>query len=567
MYNELNVLIIDDDDIERTSLKRALSSTDFIYNIVEESEPQKALQQLTYQSFDVVLLDYLMPSVNGIELMLKLKKAPFVCDTAFIMVSNYADDELILDAINAGAQDVVLKEDVTPSQLKRSILQAKKRYELEQELYDSYRHMKKMAELDSLTGLYNRYHFEESLLQRIKTGLRHPSEITAVMLLDLDKFKHINDTYGHNVGDQLLVQVASRFKKVFRSNELFARLGGDEFAFACGQLKSLNEAKQIGNRLLGALAEPFNIDGHVIHSSASVGLAMFPVNGNTQTELMKCADIAMYRAKQHTIEKLCVYEDNMQAEILFKYKLETELRRASMEHDFELHYQPILKDNLIIGAEALVRWPQASMTQRPDEFIPVAEECGVIQKLGLWVFKQALKEMADYLNATGSDFMLSINVSPCQLTEPGFASSITSLIAQHDVSPECITLEITETALLNENVTTLENLKALHKFGLKIALDDFGTGYSSLSHLIKCPIHSVKIDRSIIDDSKSQHSMIKTMLAGVANMLQSLNMKIVAEGIETAEQASYCNQLNINYHQGYYYYKPMPRSALVNLIS
>ena len=424
-----------------------------------------------------------------------------------------------------------------------------------------------MAELDSLTGLYNRYHFEESLLQRIKTGLRHPSEITAVMLLDLDKFKHINDTYGHNVGDQLLVEVASRFKKVFRSNELFARLGGDEFAFACGQLKSLNEAKQIGNRLLGALAEPFNIDGHLIHSSASVGMAMFPLNGNTQTELMKCADIAMYRAKQHTIDKLCVYEDNMQAEILFKYKVETELRRASMEHDFELHYQPIVKDDLIIGAEALVRWPQASMTQRPDEFIPVAEECGVIQKLGLWVFKQALKEMAEYLNAASANFMLSINVSPCQLTEPGFASSITSLITQQHVSPERITLEITETALLNENVTTLENLEALYEFGLKIALDDFGTGYSSLSHLLKCPIHSVKIDRSIIDDSKSQHSMTKTMLAGVASMLQSLNMKIVAEGIETAEQANYCNQLNISYHQGYYYYKPMPLSALVNLIS
>ncbi|REL37159.1 two-component system response regulator [Thalassotalea euphylliae] len=567
MYNQLNVLIVDDDDIERASLKRALSNADFNYNIVEESEPNKALQQLTYQNFDVVLLDYLMPAVNGIELMLKLKKSPFVCETAFIMVSNYADDELILDAINAGAQDFVLKEDITPSQLKRSILQAKKRYELEQELYDSYQKVKSMAERDSLTGLYNRYHFEESLLQRIKAGLRHPSEIIVVMLLDLDKFKHINDTYGHNVGDQLLVEVAKRFKKVFRSNELFARLGGDEFAFACGQLKSLVEAKQIGNRLLEALAEPFMIDDHLVHSSASVGMALFPLNGDTQTELMKCADIAMYRAKQNVHEKLCVYEDNMQAEILFKYKIETELRRASFAQDFELHYQPIVKQGQIMGAEALVRWPKANVTQRPDQFIPVAEECGLIQKLGLWVFDKALEELATYLQSPASEFYVSINVSPCQLTEAGFAKAIINRLKQKKILAKNITIEITETALLNDNTATLENLEALYEYGIKIALDDFGTGYSSLSHLLKCPIHTVKIDRSIIDDSGSQHSMSKAMLAGVASMLQKLNMRVVAEGIESAEQADYCQQLHIHYHQGYFYYKPMPLASLTKLVS
>ena len=567
MYKQLNVLIVDDDDIERESLKRALSSADFNYNIVEESKPKKALKQLTEQNFDVVLLDYLMPAVNGIELMLRLKKSPFVCETAFIMVSNYADDELILEAINAGAQDFVLKEDITPSQLKRSILQAKKRYELEQELYDSYQKVKSMAERDSLTGLYNRYHFEESLLQRIKAGLRHPSEIIAVMLLDLDKFKHINDTYGHNVGDQLLIEVAKRFKKVFRSNELFARLGGDEFAFVCSQLKSLTEAKQIGKRLLDALAEPFMIDDHLIHSSASVGMALFPPNGKTPTELMKCADIAMYRAKQSISDKLCVYEDNMQAEILFKYKIEAELRRASFAKDFELYYQPIVNHGEVMGAEALVRWPKATVTSRPDQFIPVAEECGLIQKLGFWIFEKALEDLTSYLQSPLANFYVSINVSPCQLSEIGFAESIIQCLEHRQIIGQNITIEITETALLNDNTATLENLHTLHDCGITIALDDFGTGYSSLSHLIKCPIETVKIDRSIINDSSSQRLMTKAMLAGVAGMLHKLDMNVVAEGVETIEQAKYCQQLNIHYHQGYYYYKPMPLAALVQLIN
>ena len=567
MKTDLSVLIVDDDEVERMALSRALTSSDTCYEITEVDCVQEALEKLEKNVFNVLLLDYRLPGPNGIEFLFKIKNTPTIHDTAIVMVSNYSDDELIIEAINAGAHDFLLKEDVTPSQLKRSILQSRKRYELERELFQSYQKVKNMAERDSLTGLYNRYHFDESLLQKLKAAKRSQRELIAIMMLDLDKFKHINDTYGHSTGDRLLVEVSQRLKTTLRSNELLSRFGGDEFAIVCENLSTIREAKLVGTRLIQALNQPFDIDETIIHCSVSIGIALFPANGDTADELMKCADIAMYRAKQDIEDRLCVYKDNMQEEVLFRYKVESELRAANIDEDFELNYQPIISEGEAKGVEALLRWPKGVTTQRPDLFIPIAEECGIISRLGEWVVERALSDMSQFIKNGSRQVYLSLNVSPHQLNSVKFSEMLLTKINSHQVWPENIVVEITETALLSEDEASITNIQKLAEAGVRIALDDFGTGYSSLSHLLTFPIDIVKVDKSLVSELTFNGSKNNGMLKGLTLMLDELQIKAVAEGVETLEQAEFCNLLGIRSHQGYLYTRPVDLTMLRTLLN
>lgn len=562
MESRLSILIVDDDAVERMSLIRALTTTNCEYEITEVECVEDAQHQLESNAFDVLLLDYRLPGPDGIEFLFRIKNAPKIHKTAIVMVSNYSDDELIVNAINAGAHDYLLKEDVSPSQLKRSILQARKRYELEAELFHSYQKVKNMAERDALTGLYNRYHFDESLIQKVKAAERAGNELIAVMMMDLDKFKHINDTYGHHLGDSLLVEVAKRLNSIMRSNEMLARIGGDEFAIVCEHLRTIQEAKLVGNRILKALKKPFEINGVEIHFGCSIGVSVFPVNGNTASELMKCADIAMYRAKQDLDDKVCVYKDNMRQDVLFRYQVESELRAAIIQRDFVLNYQPIIKNGVLEGIETLIRWPQGTATQRPDQFIPIAEECGLISALGEWVVIQAFTEIKPLLVNQKGEFYLSLNVSPNQLKSEKFTNMLIENLDRFQIPAHNVVIEITETSLFNEDDVSLSTIEKLADIGVQIALDDFGTGYSSLSHLLSFPINIVKIDKSIVQNLKFDGSKTNAMLKGLSLMLDKLGIKAIAEGIETLDQAEFCNMLGINSHQGYLYSKPINLAKL-----
>ena len=562
-----SVLLVDDDAVDRRAVKRALASGLYTNGIIEVDNAVDALACIKNQKFDVVLLDFELPGATGVETILRLKDTPALESTAIIILSNHSSDDIVLECINAGAHDFLLKDEVTAAHLKRSILQSRKRKELEQELLDSYQKVKRLAERDPLTGLHNRYYFDEALSHLLEDNARSANEMVAVMLMDLDKFKHVNDSFGHEMGDKLLLAVTARMEKVVRANELFARLGGDEFAFACGSIQLLCDVRSIATRFLTIFEHPFEIDGHTLYCQGSIGIAVSPLNGKTPEELKRFADIAMYRAKHESTAKLCIFEDNMQQAFLRKYHIEQELRHALQVREFGLYFQPIMNNQAICGAKCLIRWFNGSTTCQPQEFIPVAEEAGLIQQLGRWVTETALYTSAGFRQAVSPDFYLSVNVSPKQLSEAGFALFVAHVIKKNGLNPAQLVIEITETVLMQSDDITRAELQTLSDIGIRVALDDFGTGYSSLSHLLDCPVDIVKVDKSIIQYVNDNNLGHKSVLEGLALMLDKQRISIVAEGVETAEQSQVCHELGIHSHQGFYYYRPLPLTQFTSLLT
>ncbi|WP_170145520.1 putative bifunctional diguanylate cyclase/phosphodiesterase [Salinimonas sediminis] len=560
------VLLVDDDDIDRRAIKRALNCSHSPHQIIEVSNANDAFVQAEHHAFDVILMDYQLPGTTGVEAITILRDNPTLSRAAIIMLSNRASDEVVVNCINAGAHDFLLKEDVTPAQLKRSILQSQKRSELERKLVASYQKVRVLAEQDTLTGLHNRYFFEQALDALLLSAKRTPEAMVAVMLLDLDKFKHINDTFGHPIGDKLLIAVTGRMKRTLRENEMLARLGGDEFGFASGHLYSLQEVHTVARRMLAVFATEFDIDGHKIFCRGSVGIALSPQNGQSVKELMKFADIAMYRAKHEVGSRICIFEDNMQQAFLRKFKIEQKLRDATTMMNFGVVFQPIVSQGIMVGMETLIRWPTGHTTTAPEEFIPVAEEAGLIQQIGHWVFETALHSFDAIKPHLPADFYITVNVSPRQLAFAGFAQFVEQTLAKYQVRPEYVVIEITETALLKQDDRVTTQLNALSAMGVRIALDDFGTGYSSLSYLLHCPVDIVKVDKTIIQRITDADSRHKHVLEGLALMLARQHIAIVAEGVESKSQLALCNTLGILTHQGFFYHRPMPLAALKQIL-
>jgi len=563
----MNVLLVDDQEIDRELIKHTLNSSGKLFEITEVNNAFDGIESLANTAYDIILMDYQMPKMNGIEMLQELKKKTDLKQSAIIVMSHNNNEDVMIECINAGAQDFLLKDEVTSNQLLRCIRQSRKRYELEDELYSSFKQVKALAEHDQLTGLYNRYHFEESL----RSLLVNPRGIKGhivVMLMDLDNFKFINDSFGHAVGDKLLVMLSKRVKEDFRESELFARLGGDEFAFVFTGIKYVKESFQVAKRILDIIDAPFEVDGHLIHCSGSIGIAINSKQGNEVDELVKFADIAMYRAKKKGKNVACLFEDNMESDFYRAYKLENELRQAVVNEEFVLHYQPIYEANTrnLAGFEALIRWPTGTLTTRPDEFIPVAEQTRLIEPLGRWILTESIAQFASWVADKHDNLFLSINLSPLQLHDLNLLTFIKDLIIEFGVRSSNIVLEITETALLNYNEATLETLEQLRAFGCQLALDDFGTGYSSISHLLNYPIDIVKFDKSLIDGAvcNTKH---KAIIKGLTDMLNTLDIVTVAEGIETKAQMALCEQLGVNRLQGYFFNKPMEVQACKNLLA
>lgn len=558
----MNILLVDDDLVDRTAIKRALASPFANHKVTDVDSAEHALGMLDELRFDIVLLDYQMPKMNGMEFVVKVKNMPASKHLAIVMISNSSSEDIILECINAGAQDFLLKDEVNSSRLSRAMLQAKKRFELEHKLYESYRQVKELAEHDALTGLSNRYHFEEALHLAIASSARMKTYV-AVLLFDLDHFKKINDSFGHEVGDQLLKQVSVRIKTKLRSGETFARLGGDEFALVIEGAGFIHQVKLVANRILSVFNHPFEVNGHEVHCSGSMGIAICPVNGSRAEELVKYADIAMYRAKSAGRNQACIFEDNMQREFYRKYMIEQDLRRAVREKGFTLHYQPLvsLKDESVVGLEALIRWPHAQITTYPDEFIPIAEESHIIEELGKWIVSYAIERLAVLRKELKYDMYMSINLSSLQLQNEKICEHIQYSLKKHDLKPENLMLEITETALLDEDIMTYQVIEKLHNLGCKIALDDFGTGYSSISHLLNYPIDVVKLHKSLIDGS-TRNQRHSTIMTGLCSMLNQLGISVVAEGIEEQDQLGICKQCNVKLLQGYLFSKPLPENDL-----
>lgn len=413
-----------------------------------------------------------------------------------------------------------------------------------------------MARTDSLSGLANRNSLQEFLDRLIPTAKRKQEEF-AFLFLDLDHFKTINDSLGHNIGDELLKKISGILKKVLRPNDFIARVGGDEFVLIIQDYKSNLELTNIIKRVHKQLSKPWVIQTHPVETTCSIGIAIFPQDGKDQISLMKSADIAMYEAKKHGRNQYHFFTKELNDKLLKIINLNKQMRIALKNGDYHLFYQPkvCLKDSKIVGVEALIRWiDKEKGFIPPSDFIPLAEENDFIIELGDWIVEEALNQYLDWKNK-GIDIVMSINISAKQFLQNRFAENLIEKINSKKIEPNRIILELTEYILIDQNNSVYSTLRKLNEFGVSISLDDFGTGYSSLSYLKKYPIDYLKIDKSFIDDSCNSQG--KVFIETIVKMGQTLNMKIVAEGVETQEQVEYLKSISCNLYQGYYFSKPI----------
>jgi diguanylate cyclase (GGDEF)-like protein/PAS domain S-box-containing protein len=422
---------------------------------------------------------------------------------------------------------------------------------------------------DPLTGLANRSLFEDRLTQAV-AGARRNHRSFAVLYLDLDDFKTINDSLGHARGDDVMRDVAARIERIVRPTDTAARLGGDEFAVLMEVLEDEDEAQLVARRILDVLALPFLIEGRELRITASIGVTTCSSSADIG-DLVRNADIAMYAAKQQGKASIRTFQPGMRSRAMERLQLIAELREAVGSQQFELEYQPIveLRSGAIIGTEALVRW-QHPERQRltPEHFIALAEETGVIVPLGLWILKTACAQARDWQRAFPAmpPLGLSVNVSTRQLQEPDFAAAVADVIRTTGLRPETLVLEITETVLFDDQDTIVEQLRALKALGLRIAVDDFGTGYAALSHLQHYPIDILKIDRSFVDGIDRDPGNAN-LVRGIVNLGASMLLDVIVEGIEEPGQANQFREMHLTLGQGFLFSPPVASDDLYALLT
>lgn len=432
----------------------------------------------------------------------------------------------------------------------------------EQLLYDAFH--------DGLTGLANRALFMDHLQMTIARGRSRHSNHYAVLFLDLDRFKIINDSLGHAKGDELLKFIARRLESCIRTGDLVARLGGDEFVILLTELVEANEVILVAERILEELKTPFNLGGREIYITTSIGITLSE-SGHTRAEdMLRDADIAMYRAKAKGRAQYQVFNQEMHEDASKQLQIETEMRRALEKGEFCLYYQPIvqLESNRLVGVEALVRWNHPTRgTVSPMEFIPAAEENGLILPLGSWILSESCRQLREWQkrNPLASRLTVSINLSFKQFSQLDLVREVSSIIEKTGVDPRCLKFEVTESHIMENSEIAVAIMNRLREIGAEISLDDFGTGYSSLSYLHRLPIDYLKIDRSFVTrmiESRENAEIVRTII----KLGQNLKMKVIAEGIETPEQLEQLQSLNCEFGQGYLFSKPLESEAAAAFI-
>lgn len=427
--------------------------------------------------------------------------------------------------------------------------------------------MAHMAEHDFLTGLPNRSLLTDRLEQSIALALRHGTKL-ALMYMDIDYFKHINDSLGHPVGDQLLQSVAKRLQECVRLSDTVSRQGGDEFVVLLPEVADPRDACLTAEKLIEAVAKPHLIAGHRLHVTLSIGISLYPDNGKNVETMIKNADTAMYQAKKNGRNNYQVFTPDMNVRAVTRQAVEQALHHALEQHRFVLHYQPKvnLDTGAITGAEALLRWQRSNQRLvSPTQFVSIAEECGLILPIGKWVLREACRQTQAWLNAGLDLGQIAVNVSTVEFHAKDFLEGVREVLNDSGLDPHRLQFELTESGLMQDTQQTTEILLALKKLGVQIAVDDFGTGYSSLSYLRSFPIDVLKIDQSFVQaiDGEAGEAIVSAVIA----MGTSLKQRVVAEGIETKQQLAILKSHNCTEGQGYYFSHPVPAEEFATLLA
>ena len=555
----MNFLLIDDDQVDRMHIIRTLGTFPQTITCTEAATAEKGLALMAQHHYDMVLLDYHLPGLNGLE-TLRLIAENDDQPPGVVVLSHSDDNSLALSCIAAGAQDFLRKQDISSERLMQAIAHAQKREALGQQMKEQHRSLKKLAANDFLTGSPKRSNLIEALNVAVEDAARSQAPM-AVMLLDLDKFKDINNILGLANGDRLLKAVTERLNNTLREGELLCRLGGDKFGIIMANSGLSSSAALLTQRLLDCFKVPFHVDDREFFISTSIGIATYPDCAESTNQLLNCADIALDRSKQTGGGVVSFYSQVLHDEVTKRIELEQDLRTAVANSQLELHYQPQIgcSGEQLLGVEALIRWhhPKYGLIS-PLDFIPLAEELGLIVGIGEWVIRTACAQYAHWQARLPLPFTLSINISPVQLKQPNLAAIIQRELGLYGVPAEGLEIEITETTLSSES-DSAERIQQFFDMGLRLAIDDFGTGYSSLSRLHKSPITVIKIDKEFFDPIVDPSSDI-SFLTAIQRFSKTLGFEVVAEGIETQLQRDLCLQLGFDRIQGYFYGRPMSAS-------
>ncbi len=563
MKSTLCILIIDDDKIDRQIIIRALKSGEITSNVLEADDEETALAFLTTHTIDLIFIDYQLPGSDGLTILRRLKDKEITIP--IIMLTGHGDETIAVEVMKAGAYDYCPKNKITPDFLKKLIQYSLESYASHQKILQAKERIHKLAYYDSLTALPNRTLFHEYVTEQLDIALRNQEHL-ALIFFDIDRFKFINNTWGHAVGDSLLQSISSRLQKAL-PEQFIARMGGDEFMILLANATP-KKAEEIAKTIQQALEPVFIYNGYHFYITSSIGIAVYPEHGKQMDFLMRNADTAMYTAKKLGRNNYQFYTADIGIALAESMSLINEMRPALANDEFLLYYQPkvSLKTGRIVGAEALVRWlsPKYGMIG-PDKFIKLAEETGFIITLGEWIFYTACRQLRQWQDRELGIIPIAVNFSPKQLFHQEVLLMIKSAIKATGVDPHYLEIEITESAAIENELFLQSLLQELRNMGLKITIDDFGTGYSSLHHIVQYAVDALKIDKSFIQKATKENSKTTLLVNTIITMAQNLGLSVIAEGVETEAQLALLKERGCDEFQGYLYSKPLPAEEFIQL--
>ncbi|WP_049786945.1 EAL domain-containing protein [Brumicola nitratireducens] len=573
---DATVLVCDDDPTYLLLMEETLSSDN--HKVLTAANGVDALKLYIQHEPNIVLLDVHMPMLSGFEVCAEIRKHPKGKDIPILMVTG-ADDILSIEsAYKHGATDFL------PKPLRWPMVAHRVRYMLKgsetfNSLKQSEEKMRRLAYIDSLTGLPNRQSLDESLEEAIWFAAKEQQSL-GIMYIDLDNFKRINDTLGHDFGDKLLKKISEKICQCVKEKAGFPdalidvidiqvfRLGGDEFMILLNQTLHDDDVKVVAQSLVTCISELVSIDDYEVALTPSIGIAMYPRDGANVTELKKHADVAMYYAKSMGRRGYRFYAESLNENAMKFLQIEGCLRNALSNDEFMLHYQPqvCLKNNKIISVEALLRWKSPELGYvTPSDFIPVAEDSGLINELGEWVMRTACFQAKAWLDAGMQDFRVSVNLSSIQFKRASLLNMIKRALDDSGLPASLLEVELTESAVMNDVDHNITRLNQIRDMGVAISIDDFGTGYSSLSYLKKFPINTLKIDRSFIitiDSDPDDAAIVEAIIA----LASTLNLTVIAEGVETHGQLKTLNRFHCDIIQGFYFSKAVSAEEVTEMM-
>jgi len=541
------------------------SSGDRHFEVSGTDNVEEALRMLCERAFDALLLDLTRAEGNGIDDLMRARVA--AADIPIVVLAADDREDEVIEALRAGAQDYLTRDECNPRRMVRAICQALERHGIRAELQTARNREHFSATHDGLTGLENR----ESFLSKIPPALAQAKRCgrsAGLLFIDLDRFKAINDSLGHSAGDQLLRFVAKRLVGAIRATDTLARLAGDEFVLFLPDTEDLQGPATVAQSLLQILSEPYLLEGHETWITASIGVAVTPVDGETANELLRNSDMAMYCAKLNGRNNFQFCTESMNSAATRRIVIRDRLKEALEQDHFSLAYQPIRSSRTgrVTAAEVLLRWidPKADNVP-PDEFIPVAEDTGLIIPIGEWVLRTACAQARAWQDAGYEPIRISVNVSPRQLRQHTLVASLGEILRESGLSPASLELEITESALVPNDSYTMAALTELSSMGLGLSVDDFGTGYSALAYLRKFRFDRVKIDRTFVEDVAASADA-SALASSILSMVRSLRLASVFEGVETEEQAALVIEQGCDELQGFLISPPVSADEFIRFL-